>query len=184
ARVDNKTMDPYLPIIKLDQDNKSYILEGTNVFSNGKLAGSLNPDESYIFGALTGKVEKSLKEISFSNKKVGFQQVAFKPHIKVIHHGAEITILIKIDSMGTLFEIPPGLSNNVPTLKRIKIAMEKQLEKEIMPVVKHLQTLNSDPIGFRKYLEVSGVKNWREVYPNVPVKIKVNFNYLNLSKTH
>ena len=53
-----------------------------------------------------------------------------------------------------------------------------------MPVVKHLQALNSDPVGFRKYLEVAGVKNWREVYPNIPVKIKVNFSYLNLPKAH
>lgn len=184
ARVDNKTIDPYLPIIKLDQDNQSYILEGIDVFSKGKLVGSLSADESYIFGALTGKVEKSLKEISVHNQKVGFQQVAFKPHIKVIKQGAENAILLKIDTVGTLFEMPPGLANNVQTLKRIKIAMEDQLEKEIIPVVKHLQALNSDPVGFRKYLEVAGVKNWREVYPNIPVKIKVNFSYLNLPKAH
>jgi Ger(x)C family germination protein len=184
ARVDNKTIDPYLPIIKLDQDNQSYILEGINVFSNGKLAGTLTPDESYIFGALTGKVEKSLKEINFNNKKVGFQQVAFRPHIKVIQHGAENEILLKMNTVGTLFEIPPGMPNNVPTLKRIKRAMEKQLVKEITAVVKHLQALNSDPVGFRKYLEVAGIKNWREVYPSIPVKIKVNFSYLNLPKAH
>jgi Ger(x)C family germination protein len=184
ARVDNKTIDPYLPIIKLDQDNKSYILEGINVFSHDKLAGSLNSDESYIFGALTGKVEKSYKEITFNNQKVGFHQVAFKPHIKVIKHGAENTILLKINTVGTLFEIPPGISDDVQTFKQIKIALEKQLEKEIMFVVKRLQTLNSDPVGFRKYLEVAGVKNWRAVYRNIPVKIKVNFSYLNLPKAH
>lgn len=184
ARVDNKIIDPYLPIIKLDQDNKSYILEGINVFSNGKPVGNLNPDESYIFGALTGKVEKSLKEISVNNQKIAFQQVAFKPHIKVIKHGAENAIILKINTVGTLFEIPSGLANNVQTLKQIKFTMENQLEKEIELVVKHLQALNSDPVGFRKYLEVAGVKNWREVYRNIPVKIKVNFSYLNLPKAH
>lgn len=110
--------------------------------------------------------------------------MAYKPHIKVIQRGAENAILLKIDSVGTLFEIPPGMSNNVTTLKQIKIAMEKQLAKEIMAVVKHLQALNSDPVGFRKYLEVAGVKNWRAVYRSIPVKIKVNFNYLNLPKAH
>jgi hypothetical protein len=83
-----------------------------------------------------------------------------------------------------LFEIPPGLPNNVQTLRQIKIAMERQLEKEILPGVKHLQVLNSDPVGFRKYLEVAGVKKWREGYPSIPVKIKVNFSYLNLAKAH
>lgn len=184
ARVDNQTIDPYLPIIKLDQENKSFILEGLNLFSDGKLVGSLSADESYIFGAITGKVEKSLKEISVNNKKAGFQQVAYKPHIKVIKHGAENSILLEIDSVGTLLEIPPGLADNPQTLKRIKRAMENRLEKEITAVVKRLQALDSDPVGFRKYLDIAGIKNWRGAYRNIPVEVKVKFNFLNLPKAH
>jgi hypothetical protein len=90
--------------------------------------------------------------ITFTNQKVGFQQVTFKPHIKVIKYGAENTILLKMDTVGTLLEMPPGLANNAQTLNRIKIALEKQLEEEIMLVVKRLQALNSDPVGFRNIL--------------------------------
>lgn len=113
ARVDNQTIDPYLP----DQENKSFILEGLNLFSDGKLVGSVSAD-------------------------------------------------------------------NPQTLKRIKRAMENQLEKETMAVVKGLQALDSDPVGFRKYMDIAGIKNWRGAYRSIPVAVKVKFNFLNLPKAH
>ena len=50
-----------------------------------------------------------------------------------------------------------------------------------MSFVKKLQLLNSDPVGFRKQLEVAGNKNWAEVYPITPVEVKVNFDYRNFA---
>ena len=63
ARVDNGITDPFLPIIKVDAENESYLLEGIKVFHQDKPVGTLNPEESYLFGILINKIEEGYKEI-------------------------------------------------------------------------------------------------------------------------
>jgi spore germination protein KC len=181
ARIDNRTRDPFLPVIKLDQENKSYLLQGIKVFNNDKIVGTLSPDESYLFGVLTGKVEEAYKEINVKNKSVGFSKVAYKPKIRIMNRQNQDIIQVEINTQGTLLQIPKEFPNQVESYKLFKKEMEKQLKKEVLSVVKKLQALNTDPVGFRKHLEVAGIKNWSEVYPGIPVEVKVHFKYRNLA---
>ncbi len=181
ARVDNGITDPYLPIIRLDQENKGYVLEGVMVFNKDKLIGALSPEESYLFGVLTSNVEEGYKEINVQNKEVGFSKVAYKSRIQIVKRNGQAQILIKVNAQGTLLQIPKGFPNRVETYQLFKRNMEKQLGSEVSAFVKKLQAMKTDPVGFRKYMEVSGIKNWRETYPSIPVAVKVEFKYRNLS---
>ncbi|HBE79196.1 MAG TPA: hypothetical protein DDW65_15700 [Firmicutes bacterium] len=181
ARVDNRTLDPYLPVIRLDQENKSYLLQGINVFNNDKIVGTLSSDESYLFGILTDKVEEGYKEIIVKGQEVGFGKVKYKSKIRIIRRQNQDKIRVDVNAQGTLLEIPKGFPNRVKTYQLFKKEMEKQLQQQVLSFVKKLQFLNTDPIGFRKQMEVAGIKNWDEVYPGIAVDAKVHFNYRNFS---
>jgi spore germination protein KC len=186
ARIDNGITDPYLPIIKLDQENKCYLLEGMKVFHKEKIVGTLSPDESYLFGILTSKVEEGYKEIIVRHKEIGFSKVQYKSKIRIRkrqnQNKAHIyAIRIEVKTAGTLLQIPKGFPNRVESYQLFKKEIEKQLKRQILSFVKRLQLLNTDPVGFRKQMEVAGIKNWDEVYPECPVEVKVHFNYRNFS---
>jgi spore germination protein len=186
ARIDNGISDPFLPVIKLDPENTSYVLQGIKVFNKAKPVGTLSSDESYVFGILTGKVEEAYREITVKNQQVGFSKVAYRPKIRIIKRQNQAmartyAIRVEIHTQGTLLQIPKGFPNRVDTYRLFKKEMEKQLEKEILPVVKKMQLLNTDPVGFRKKMEIAGIINWSEAYPNIPVEVKVRFKYRNLA---
>jgi spore germination protein KC len=186
ARIDNGISDPFLPVIKLDPENTSYVLQGIKVFNKDKPVGTLSPDESYVFGILTGKVEEAYREITVKDQQVGFSKVAYQPKIRIIKRQNQTmrrtyAIRVEIDTQGTLLQIPKGFPNRADTYRLFKKEMENQLEKEFLSVVKKLQLLNTDPVGFRKQLEIAGIKNWSEAYPNIPVEVKVRFKYRNLA---
>ncbi|MGE5557425.1 MAG: Ger(x)C family spore germination protein [Bacillota bacterium] len=181
ARVDNQTIDPYLPVIKLDTENKSYILEGIKVFNKGRVVGALSPGESYFFGVITGQVTEGYQEITVKGKRTGFSKVSYHPKIRIRRFHGHSSIFLEINTQGTLLQIPGGFPNRVETYRLIKREMERQLKKRVLSVVDKLQSLNADPVGFQKYMEIAGIKNWDEAYPVIPVEIKVHFNFRNLS---
>lgn len=178
ARIDNGITDPYLPVISLDQDNKCYVLNGLKVFHGDKIVATLSPDDSYLFGILTSKVEEGYKEITVKNQEIGFSKVQYKTKIRIINHQK---LQIEVKTRGTLLQIPKGFPDRVETYKLFQREMEKQLKEQVLSFIKKLQSLNSDPVGFRKYLEVAGINNWEEAYPRFPVEVKVRFNFRNYS---
>ena len=178
--------DPYLPIIKLDQENKCYLLEGVKVFNKDKIVGTLSPDESYLFGILTSQVEEGYKEITVRNQEIGFSKVQYKSKIRIIKRLNQdgtrpYLIRVEVKALGTLLQIPQGFTNRVESYKLFKAEMEKQLKRQIWSFVKKLQFLNTDPVSFRNHLEVAGIKNWKEVYPMIPLEVKVHFDYRNFA---
>lgn len=181
ARIDNGVTDPYLPVIKLDQENKSYILEGVKVFHHDKIVGTLNPDESYLFGILTHKVEEGYKEITIKKSRIGFTKVEYKPKIRIIKRQNQDRIQVEIKVAGTLLQIPRAFPSRAETYKLFQTEMEKQLRRQILSFIKKLQSLNTDPVGFRQVMEVAGIMNWNEAYPKFPVDVKVHFKFRNFS---
>jgi spore germination protein KC len=181
TRIDNGITDPYLPIIKLDHENQCYLLEGLKVFRKDKIIGNLSPDESYLFGILTSKVEEGYKEIIVRHQEVGFSKVQYQSKIRIMRGKNQARIRIEVNASGTLLQIPKGFPNRVESYKLFKKEMEKQLKRQILAFVKKLQLFNTDPVGFRKQMEVAGIKNWDEMYPKCPVEVDVHFNYRNFS---
>ncbi len=178
ARIDNGITDPYLPVIGVDQDNQCYLLKGLKVFHGDKIAGTLSPDESYLFGVLTSQVEEGYKEITIKNQGIGFSKVQYQSSIRIVNH-QKLQVAIKVS--GTLLQIPATFPDRVGTYKLFKKEMEEQLRDQVLSFVKKLQSLNSDPIGFRKYMEIAGIKNWAQAYPGFPVDVKVAFDFRNYS---
>lgn len=181
ARIDNGITDPYLPIIKLDQENQCYLLEGIKLFHKDRIIGTLSPDESYLFGVLTSKVEEGYEDIIVQNKEIGFSKVHYQSKIRIIRRQNQDRIRVEIKASGTLLQISKGFANRVDSYKFFKKEMEQQLQQKVLSFVKQLQRLNTDPVGFRKRMEVAGIKNWNEVYPDIPVEVKVRFEYRNFS---
>ena len=181
ARVDNGITDPFLPIIKVDSENKSYLLEGIKVFHLDKLVGTLDPEESYLFGMLMNKIEEGYKEIDVNNKMIGLGKVEYKTKIGIRKHQQQNRMQIEVNARGTLLQIPKGFPNRVETYQLVKQEMEKQLKREVLSVVKRFQRLDTDPVGFRKHMEIAGIKNWSEAYPSIPVDVEVHFAFRNLS---
>lgn len=181
ARIDNGITDPYLPVISLDRENKCYVLDGLKIFQGDKIIATLSPDDSYLFGILTGKVEEAYKEITVQDQVVGFSKVQYQSKIRTVKQQNQKQLQVEIRATGTLLQIPKGFANRAATYKMFRNEMEKQLRKQILSFIKKLQSLDSDPVGFRKSMEIAGIKNWDEIYPKVPVDVKVQFKFRNFS---
>ncbi|MCL6589647.1 MAG: Ger(x)C family spore germination protein [Firmicutes bacterium] len=181
ARIDNGIIDPYLPVIRLDRENKCYVLEGLKLFQKGKITATLSPDDSYLLGILTGKVEEAYKEISVQNQVIGFSKVQYKSKIRTVRHRNQRQLQVEIRAEGTLLQIPKRFADRAASYKLFQNEMEKQLARQILSFVKKLQALNTDPVGFRKIMEIAGVENWAKIYPKVPVDVKVQFKYRNFA---
>ena len=73
-------------------------MEGVKVFNKDKIVGTLSPDESYLFGILTSKVEEGYKEIIVKNKEIGFSKVQYKSKIRIIRRQNQDRIQVEVNS--------------------------------------------------------------------------------------
>ncbi len=179
ARMDNQSPDPYLPIIRLDPQNKNYILEGLALFKGQKLVGKLDSEESYIFGAVTSGAERGLVNIQVGREKVGFSMLSHRAKVKVITANHRKLLEVQLNVKGILLDIPPDFPDQQIVLEKIKKAAEKQYRIQVKNLIHKLQQLDTDPVGFGRKLELAGDRCWRDAYRTVPVKVvaRVNIRY-------
>ncbi len=178
--VDNKTGDVYLPVINASQ--KCWKIEGTALFSQNRLVGFLNSDETGTLSLLKGSKSGFLSVPLGNNKVLGFDQVNSESRIKPeIRKNGIVTYKIDNKINGELAETNPEFIH-LSSKDRLKLEaeIEKYVEKKSYRLLNRLQMLNSDPAGFGgkfriRYPETWEKINWHKVYPGAKFIVNTDF---------
>ncbi len=176
ARMDNQSPDSYLPLIRLDPQNKNYILEGLALFKGQKMVGKLDSNESYLFGVLTSSAKRGLVDIQVGKATVGFSMLFHHSKVKVVTANRHKLLEIRLNVKGILLDIPPAFPDQQTVLETIKKAAEDQYRVQVKNLIHKLQLLDTDPAGFGRKLELAGDRHWRDTYRTIPVKVIANVN--------
>lgn len=178
--IDNKTGDVYLPVIKASQ--KCWKIEGTALFSQNRLAGFLNSDETGTLSLLKGSTSGFLSVPIANDKVIGLDQVNSESSIKpVISKNGIVTYKIDTKINGVLVETNPEfLRLSSEDMKQLEAKIEKYVELKSYLLLNKLQMLNSDPVGFGGKLRIRypgtwAKINWHQIYPGARFTVNTDF---------
>ena len=172
-------MDPFLPLIK--KVNRHVEVEGIALFQNDNYVGSLPYSSSFAFKMLFQSFKGGTYTIPWDkNHFLTIRNIKSKVNydVKFTSSGSPI-VTIHVKQKGLLRENSAVLTpqNNVGTLKKI---MKKSLEKEGNQILNKLKKLEVDPLRIgdhvRSYDRNWDIKKWKDIYPNLTIKLNVDVN--------
>jgi len=188
--------DAVLPVL-IKQDDRVEI-SGLALFRDDKVVGTIGPGEGYLLKLLRGKQKVNLKEI-------GIPRVDLKPHLIGKSEGKVRLIIsnlgskarIRLISMKPLkFQVRVHMNIELQEItdhfdfnnNEAKLLLEKkigeELNKETGQLVKKLQGMRSDAIGFgnvyRSTVRHAHLtrKKWENMYPDAQIETQYKVNLI------
>ena len=184
SRTDNKTADPYLPLIATSQRN--YIITGIAVFSGNRMVGELDRHETYIFTLLGGGATGLLTVPAGDDRIISFLQLNSKSKIHPkINPDGSIIFDVNIEARAMTVETNPSMGEiKLEDKKRLDRMAGSYVKRETEKLLAKLQRLDSDPVGFgekfrSRYPSQWEQLDWRHVFPQVKFNVNEKFNTKN-----
>ena len=178
------TVIPYL-------EKKGDSLEVTKValFNKEKMVDEISTEQSLLVQALVGLKKLSPLAIKFKDNKTDNQlfleQIESKAKIKANKNieSPKVSIELKIRAVLVEYKGDRDLSK-VGEFNKLEKEINKHLEKEIEDILKKLQKLELDPVGFSEYFRMHHKGKWtvtmtEEVIASLDYKVKVDMNVVN-----
>lgn len=172
-------IDPNLPIIKADTENKKLIVNQSLITSQKKPTVYLSSDETRVFKLLHNRARKL--EIVIQNEDYHFVMYAnvAKTKYKIITKENEPpTIRMNINLRGFIEESIRELDN--AKLKKYDEIVNKKIKEDTLALLKRFQKEEVDPLGFGLRYKATRLhtrdtyEEWRKLYPEVTFDIHVN----------
>lgn len=186
-----ETIDPTAIYIRYD-DEKIEII-GTALFKGDKMVGDLDITESGILYSLMGeKINFSyyLREEDSHSQSAGKNGIALlfklvKRKMKINKSDSTPKINLNLDYVVTLEEYDDRHNlDDSKSIDEIEEKVAKSLQKDCEEILKYLQKVGSDPIGFEEILrskhnEYYKSIDWDKIYPDIEfsVETKVNIEF-------
>ncbi|RUL48625.1 Ger(x)C family spore germination protein [Lysinibacillus antri] len=185
--------DPILPLVTME--DKSVKADGLVVFNNDKVVGFLKGDEGFYIKLIRERFKAGSTEISIPSESVKkfIKNKPKKENIFVvvddIKSNSKITLVeastpkykitIHIDSV--IKEVSEEVILEDPeSLKTLEELIEKEMEKKVNNIMKKLQEMNSDPLGFGMVYD-SSIRNkkltheeWKDMFPHAEFDVEIN----------
>lgn len=186
-------IDPVLPII--DLVNNKPTLTGLAVFQEDKYVDRISMKDALLVNLMKKTLKDTLIEITLPAKPFA-PYIQFDPKDDVEEISLMLTILkgkskisltdkenlqyeTDINLRLNVNEISRFITINEKSFKLLEKEIEKKLKKDYETLLKKLQEINSDVIGYGKYyaatLREKDLTNeeWREKFPEISVKYNV-----------
>lgn len=180
-------MDAFLPYLKLN-DRSELALDGIAFFDDGKFVYKVPYERSYTFTLMKENFKEATQEIKFDGNYIVVESIGSK--VRYVLKGGidnpEFTIKIKMT----------GIINDAPTLSleitpSVMKKMEKRIkefnEKRAQEMIEDFQEHGIDPLGLGNIIlnRTKGfeIKKWKEIYPEVPIKVEVEMQILEVGTT-
>lgn len=179
----NKTQDLYAPMIDFDSNEGQYVREGLTVFNADRFVGELNREETQIFGFLTNQIK--VGTMTFQTKAQDESRIfsirnmlvvtKIKPVIKMGKPSFRVHCEVK-GSLSEMTDLDQRLT--LSTIERFERKAGLDIKLRVASLIRKLQSLNSDSIGFGEKLRAHDYNlwkemNWKEVFPTVPFQVSV-----------
>lgn len=175
--------DAYLPIIAFDPVEKAFSITRIGVFHRERLVGEFSAHDSQALAILQGKSSYAVKTFPLGNMgEIFFRRITSRTRITVQKTQPRITFLVSVKAKG----YDPGMMGNkeiynAADFAKIEKITVRTLEKELTKVIRDLQQMNSDILGFGDTLRATRPQVWKSlrwdrVYPQTRIRVKVNFS--------
>ncbi|MCZ2257740.1 Ger(x)C family spore germination protein [Sporosarcina sp. G11-34] len=178
------TMVPY-------SEKKEQSLKVTKVtlFDNKKMIETISTEDSLIIQALKGLEKLAPIAINFkdndTDKKLFLEQIESDVRIKGNKNieSPKVSIVLKIKAVLIEYKGDRDLSKK-GEYRKLETEINKHLEKEIKDILKSLQKLELDPVGFSEFFRMHYKGKWTEemtkkVIASSEYEVKVEFKVLN-----
>lgn len=181
-------VEPVLPQIVIEKKNDKEVLklDGTAVFYNKQMVGSLNEDESRGFRFLSPRrIHGGLMVVPSPLEgglpvTVELTASLAKTQIKVED---QIKILIEIKAEGNFYEQNDTLEYLTPeNIGKVELAVNQQIKKEVQACIDKAQALKSDIFGWGRDINLNepqvweSVQNdWPQIFSETEAEISVDF---------
>ena len=193
-RLMSKTTAPIAPIVDIFEEDgkKKAEINGTAVFKNDKLVGTLDKREGRGLLWVLGRVDSTIIETNSSQGNlVGLETVRAEGKFSPELSDDKIKINIDITEEGNIGEQygPENLSD-LHEVAFLELQKAEVIKSDVMAAVKKAQELNADVFGFgdaihRKYPEkwTSMEDKWDEIFPKIEVEVNVDANLRLMGRT-
>ena len=188
-RLDEPGMDPYAPVISFQKENETFEITGLAVFRHDRLVGFLDPEQTRVFGIMTGKINGGYLEAPMgSNQFVTYRMVTAKSRI-TLQDQKPFHIKVKIKVSGTLSEIAGRREISDPEYRQIKEQTRRYIEKQCRKTIRLIQSWEADILDFglecRNQLpERFDPRTWHRRFKEAKVKVVVDFGIVRSGLYH
>jgi len=171
-------MDPSLPYFQGEGDEMK--LAGYVFFDTKKMVYSIPFSETFVLKLLSQDFKNGLQPIEYKEHQVVLENIGSKVNyrIKGDRNDPEFHINIKVNGM--IGEIVP--TNRKINTKELEKAFEDYFTEHATQLTREFQENNIDPLGLGEVIKNRqgnfDSKNWKEKYPNIPVKVNVSVRIL------
>ena len=183
-------MDNITPLISYD--SKAVKIEGSALFSSGKMVGTINTRQTGLLMAMMNTLKRrkytyiASSEASDTNTpKKGFaillSQNSKKINISIKDNKPIVDI--SLDLYGYIDEYKWDDLKNEKEVKILSGRAQEQIRKDCQKLLEYMQSVESDPIGIgdmvrAKHNDYFKRINWHEAYKTATITVHVKFNII------
>ncbi|WP_237458362.1 Ger(x)C family spore germination protein [Pontibacillus yanchengensis] len=196
----DQSSDPILPII--NEENSKPTIRNLAVFQDDRMVGSISVKEGFHLKLLTDKftaghlemvippepfIDKDDKDRHYNEIKgiyLDLGEITSNANIEVVDV-ENIEFKVNINIKARILEISEAIKMEDPkVVKKLGEIIGKNIEQQSEELIQKLQEMNSDPVGFGlKYQRKVGPEaladsRWREIFPQMKVKVNVDTQIL------
>ncbi|MFC3883578.1 Ger(x)C family spore germination protein [Bacillus songklensis] len=180
-RLADDGIDPILPIIEYNKNEKLFEINKSAVINNGGQPLSLGPDETKYFNALSNRFTNIDIKVKQNDLNFTMFVISLKAKYKIFTPDNEQPVLrMNVEMDGLIEESQTDLPmENMETYTR---AASKEARKRIMEFLRLLQIRGIDPLGFGLRYQATRVsredkyQQWLEIYPIIRFDVNVKAN--------
>ncbi|WP_459503281.1 Ger(x)C family spore germination protein [Bacillus sp. C1] len=174
--------DSYLPILKKDKDKIK--ITGVGLFKQDIYVGKVEPQNMFVFKGLLEKHRLDSHEFKTNSGYTVINNIRSTPtyHVTIKNGKPSFLITVKIDAR--IQELSKNINlESKKNTEKIARNVEKQLHASATKLIKKFKSLHVDPLGlgakYRQHYRPFKLKEWEEMYKDVPITVKYNVNITN-----
>ena len=177
---------------------KSFIIDKAAVYNGNKLAGFLSGVELTTFRWLRGETKKLGFSAQMEPKDekakgtVAIEILQSKMKIRTVIKNGDPEVSVTLKARARLVENDTKLDfSNIKNLKKAEVKFSKEIQKTMESMISHVQKkFQSDIFGFGGELHIQHPyawkrmkKEWKDIYPQVPVTVKTDIRIERIGRT-
>ncbi|SEA89382.1 spore germination protein [Thalassobacillus cyri] len=170
-------MDGYLPYLLLEEGEVK--MDGLALFQGGKSVHLLPYEDVFTFKMMVENFKQGIQAIELEGNGVVLENIGSKVKYQIKGDKANPKFVITVDMAGIVSEV-----SDIKTIetqmrvKKMEAAFSSFFEDKSRRMITQFQKKNIDPLGLGHLLKNRKGKvtdeEWKELYPEVSVEIKVN----------
>jgi len=173
-RLIERGLDPFYPIVEPSQKSL-FQINKLGLENKSKLKLILAPEETKLFNYLFNYESKSAYLVEKGKLKFIIDTQRVKTSYKIYTpKGKQPYIRVKASLKGRLEETNRRITNS--QLSELEKTAEKQFNKEMEALLKKIQKVKLDPIGFglryrARHFNNNDWEEWQKIYPQIKFKV-------------